>query len=169
MNYYSKYSQTSAVLVKSISIVHHGYAVSARVTQSHLAFCSLYTLGHRTTWALLPWSTAALSWLGPAQRILNIKVGLLAEISVGATSCNLIKKGRKSQLSDLTRPQLVLPSLSLLSLRVFRLFPLDTDICIFASLQSSTAIIIRTSPRKGPALSFLWNSQFPGQFYYKTF
>ena len=149
------------MLVKSISIVHHGYAVSARVTQSHLAFCSLYTLGHRTTWALLPWSTAALSWLGPAQRILNIKVGLLAEIAaeilVGATSCNLIKKGRKSQLSDLTRPQLVLPSLSLLSLRVVRLFPLDTDICIFASLQSSTAIIIRTSPRKGPALSFLLN------------
>ena len=69
--------QTSAVLVKSISIVHHGYAVSAGVTQSHIAFCSLYTLGHRTTWALLPWSTAALAWLSPAHRICHIKVGLV--------------------------------------------------------------------------------------------
>ena len=69
------YIQTSAVLVKSISIVHHGYAVSARVTQSQRAFCSLYTLGHRTTWALLPWSVAFLSWLSPAHRIKHIKVG----------------------------------------------------------------------------------------------
>ena len=30
------------MLVKSISIVHHGYAVSTGLTQSHLAFCSLY-------------------------------------------------------------------------------------------------------------------------------
>ena len=34
-----------------------------------------YRLGHRTTWALLPWSTAALAWLNPAQRILHVKVG----------------------------------------------------------------------------------------------
>ena len=64
----------SAVLVKSISIVHHGYAVAARVTKSNIAFCMLYTLGHRTTWAVLPWSITLLSWLGTHQRIQNIRV-----------------------------------------------------------------------------------------------
>ena len=65
----------SAVLVKSISIVHHGYAVAARVTKSNIAFCMLYTLGHRTTWAVLPWSITLLAWLGTYQRIQNIRVG----------------------------------------------------------------------------------------------
>ena len=64
----------SAVLVKSISIVHHGYAVAARVTKSNIAFCMLYTLGHRTTWAVLPWSITLLAWLGTHQRIQHIRV-----------------------------------------------------------------------------------------------
>ena len=90
---YYCYPQTSAVLVKSISIVHHGYAVSAGVTQSHIAFCSLYTLGHRTTWALLPWSTAALAWLSPAQRIWHIKVGLGPGRGVGGLDKNCLWLG----------------------------------------------------------------------------
>ena len=64
----------SAVLVKSISIVHHGYAVAARVTQSNIAFCMLYTMGHRATWAVLPWSITLLAWLGTQHRILHIRV-----------------------------------------------------------------------------------------------
>ena len=64
----------SAVLVKSISIVHHGYAVAARVTQSNIAFCMAYTMGHRTTWAVLPWSITLLSWLGISHRIRHVKV-----------------------------------------------------------------------------------------------
>ena len=64
----------SAVLVKSISIVHHGYAVAARVTQSNIAFCMVYTMGHRTTWAVLPWSITLLSWLGISHRIRHVKV-----------------------------------------------------------------------------------------------
>ena len=65
----------SAVLVKSISIVHHGYAVAARVTRSNIAFCMVYTMGHRTTLAVLPWSIVLLCWLGTQHRILHIKVG----------------------------------------------------------------------------------------------
>ena len=83
----------SAVLVKSISVVHHGYAVAQRVTQSGvcpsitatacgtdciagIAFCTLYTLGHRATAAVLPWSVALLSWLRLHHRIQHIRVGL---------------------------------------------------------------------------------------------
>ena len=36
-------SPPSAVLVKSISIVHNGYAVAANSTQSEIAFCLLYS------------------------------------------------------------------------------------------------------------------------------
>ena len=32
-----------AVLTKSISVVHIGYAVAAAVTESHIAFCLIYT------------------------------------------------------------------------------------------------------------------------------
>ena len=64
----------SAVLVKSISIVHHGYSVIARVTQSNIAFCMVYTLGHRATWATLPWSISLLSWLRILHRLQNLKV-----------------------------------------------------------------------------------------------
>ena len=64
----------SSVLVKSVSIVHHGYAVAARVTQSNIAFCMVYTMGYRTTWAVLPWSLTLLSWVGTQHRIRHIKV-----------------------------------------------------------------------------------------------
>lgn len=37
----------SAVFVKSISIVHNGYAVASRDTKSNIAFCTIFTLGHR--------------------------------------------------------------------------------------------------------------------------
>ena len=45
-----------------------------QVTESHIAFCSMYKLGHRVTWAVLPWSVALLAWLGPHARIIHIKV-----------------------------------------------------------------------------------------------
>ena len=48
--------------------------MTAQVTESHIAFCSLYKLGHRVTWAVLPWSVALLAWLGPHTRIMHIKV-----------------------------------------------------------------------------------------------
>ena len=37
----------SAVFVKSISIVHHGFAVATGGTRSTIAFCTMYTFGHR--------------------------------------------------------------------------------------------------------------------------
>ena len=64
------------MFVKSISIVHHGYAVTARVTSSYIAFCSVYRLGHRVTWAILPWSVALLAWVGPYSRIMSMKVSV---------------------------------------------------------------------------------------------
>ena len=48
--------------------------MTAQVTESHIAFCSMYKLGHRVTWAVLPWSVALLAWLGPHARIMHIKV-----------------------------------------------------------------------------------------------
>ena len=53
----------SAVLVKSISIVHHGYVVAANTTKSNVAFCNILTISYRTTWAILPWTIVALSWI----------------------------------------------------------------------------------------------------------
>ena len=38
-----------AVLVKSISIVHNGYAVAAHVLETDVAFCLLYTFRYRLT------------------------------------------------------------------------------------------------------------------------
>lgn len=48
--------------------------MTVQVTESHIAFCSVYKLGHRVTWAVLPWSVALLAWLGPHARIMHIKV-----------------------------------------------------------------------------------------------
>ena len=48
----------SAVMVKSISIVHNAYAVAANTTHSNIAFCLLYSFGYRLTWAVYPWSLA---------------------------------------------------------------------------------------------------------------
>ena len=50
----------SAVMVKSISIVHNAYAVAANSTQSDIAFCILYSFGDRLTWSVLPWSVVVL-------------------------------------------------------------------------------------------------------------
>ena len=54
---------TSAVLVKSISIVHNGYSVAANTTQSNIAFCNIMTVGYRATWAVFPWTLFTFSWL----------------------------------------------------------------------------------------------------------
>ena len=54
---------TSAVLVKSISIVHHGYVVAANTTQSNIAFCTIMIVSYRATWAVLPWTIFTLSWI----------------------------------------------------------------------------------------------------------
>ena len=65
----------SAVIVKSISIVHNAYAVAANSSKSNIAFCILYVFGWRLTWAVLPWSILALSWLSllPPARRLQVK------------------------------------------------------------------------------------------------
>ena len=54
---------TSAVLVKSISIVHNGYAVAANTTQSNIAFCNIMIVSYRATWAVLPWTIFTFSWM----------------------------------------------------------------------------------------------------------
>ena len=65
----------SAVMVKSISIVHNAYAVAANTTESDIAFCILYRFGYRLTWAVLPWSVVILSWLTLIPRIKRLQVG----------------------------------------------------------------------------------------------
>ena len=64
----------SAVMVKSISIVHHAYAVAANSTQSNIAFCILYSFGYRLTWSILPWSVVALCWLTVLPRFRRLQV-----------------------------------------------------------------------------------------------
>ena len=66
----------SAVMVKSISIVHNAYAVAANSTQSDIAFCILYTFGYRLTWAVLPWSLVVLSWMTLQPMIRRLQVRL---------------------------------------------------------------------------------------------
>ena len=66
----------SAVMVKSISIVHNAYAVAANTTHSNIAFCLLYSFGYRLTWAVFPWSLVALSWLTTLPRIRRLQVRL---------------------------------------------------------------------------------------------
>ena len=64
----------SAVLVKSISVVHNGYAVASNTVQSNIAFCLLYCFTSRLTWAILPFTIVALSWLSLGNRINILKV-----------------------------------------------------------------------------------------------
>ena len=64
----------SAVMVKSISIVHNAYAVASNSTQSDIAFCILYTFGYRLTWAFLPWSVVVLSWMTLLPRARRLQV-----------------------------------------------------------------------------------------------
>ena len=66
-----------AVMVKSISIVHNGYAVAAHVLQSDIAFCLLYTFSYRLTWAVLPWSIVLCCWLSLIPRIKRLQVSVL--------------------------------------------------------------------------------------------
>ena len=67
-----------AVMTKSISIVHNGYAVAANVTQSNVAFCLIYSFSYRLTWAVLPWSIVLLSWLSFLPRFRRLKVSSLS-------------------------------------------------------------------------------------------
>ena len=65
----------SAVLVKSISIVHHGHASAANSTESSsIAFCAIYMVSFRSTWAVLPWSIVLLAWSTVTHRLRAIKV-----------------------------------------------------------------------------------------------
>ena len=66
----------SAVMVKSISIVHNAYAVAANSTQSDIAFCILYSFGYRLTSAVLPWSVVVLSWMTVLPRCRRLQVRL---------------------------------------------------------------------------------------------
>ena len=42
--------QVSAVFVKSIAVIYHGYAVATSRWKVELAFCAVYTLTSRATW-----------------------------------------------------------------------------------------------------------------------
>ena len=64
----------SAVMVKSISIVHNAYAVASNTTQSNIAFCVLYSFGFRLTWSVLPWSIVVLAWLTVLPRWRRLQV-----------------------------------------------------------------------------------------------
>ena len=64
----------SAVLVKSFSIVHNAYAVTANSTQSDLSMCSITRLGQHLTATVLPWSVVVLSWLTVLPRIKRLQV-----------------------------------------------------------------------------------------------
>ena len=77
----------SAVLVKSISIVHHGYSVAANVVTSNIAFCLLYTFSFRLTWAVLPWTIVMGSWLTISPRIRRIQVRDNDKLLVKALTC----------------------------------------------------------------------------------
>ena len=82
----------SAVLVKSISIVHHGYVVAANTIQSSVAFCSILTISYRTTWAVLPWTIVALSWI--------VVVTFVKETLVRITSLKLIDRSINAQFDQ---------------------------------------------------------------------
>ena len=64
----------SAVIVKSISIVHNAYAVAVNSTESDIAFCIPYTFGYRLTWSVLPWSVVVLSMLSVFPRLRRLQV-----------------------------------------------------------------------------------------------
>ena len=70
----------SAVMVKSVSIVHNAYAVAANSTETDIAFCILYRFGYRLTWAVLPWSLVILSWLTLLPRVKRLQVNIRSNI-----------------------------------------------------------------------------------------
>ncbi len=49
-------------LVKPISAIYVGYAISTGEWQVGLAFCTLYTFTYRTTWCVFPFTIVAMSW-----------------------------------------------------------------------------------------------------------
>ncbi len=49
-------------LVKPISAIYVGYAISTGTWHVGLAFCTLYTFTYRTTWCVLPFTLFAMSW-----------------------------------------------------------------------------------------------------------
>ena len=49
-------------IVKPISAIYVGYAISTGQWKVGLAFCSLYTLTYRTTWCVLPTTIVCLFW-----------------------------------------------------------------------------------------------------------
>ncbi|TRY61503.1 hypothetical protein TCAL_05713 [Tigriopus californicus] len=49
-------------LVKPISAIYVGYAISTGEWQVGLAFCTLYTFTYRTTWCIFPFSLVAMCW-----------------------------------------------------------------------------------------------------------
>ena len=64
----------SAILSKSIGIVHNGHAVASNSLRSSLAFCPIYSFSWRLTWAVLPWTIVLLSWLSVLPRIHRLRV-----------------------------------------------------------------------------------------------
>ena len=50
------------------------FLVASNVTQSDIAFCILYSFGYRLTWAVLPWTIVALSWLTVLPRFRRLQV-----------------------------------------------------------------------------------------------
>ena len=64
----------AAVLVKSVSIVHNGFAVAAHVLRSDVAFCLLNTFSYHLTLAVLPWSLVISCWLSVMPRARRLQV-----------------------------------------------------------------------------------------------
>jgi len=85
-----------AIFTKSISVVHIGYAVAAAVTESHIAFCLIYTFSYRLSWAVLPWSLVLLSWIPIIKRINLLKEHFKSNESVAGSEKDLttIMSGR---------------------------------------------------------------------------
>ena len=80
----------SAVIVKSISIVHNAYAVAVNSTESDIVFCILYSFGYRLTWAVLPWSVVVLSWLSVLPRLRRLQVRDITVMKSCLFSCSYI-------------------------------------------------------------------------------
>lgn len=72
-------------LVKPISAIYVGYAISTGEWQVGLAFCTLYTFTYRTTWCVFPFSLVAMCW-----------VKLLAQCKCGL--CGLLCCSRGARL-----------------------------------------------------------------------
>jgi len=51
-----------------ISVIYHGYAVATLRWKVELAFCAVYTLTTRVTWAVFPYTIVVLCWHGLATR-----------------------------------------------------------------------------------------------------